>query len=223
MSQEFNIDWTRQQRCGFPEVIYGESKSAEQIIAIVSEMTARGVDAFATRVSAEKAVELLKRFPDGSYNPVGRTFRLTPKGAQKELSGKVAIVTAGTSDLPVAEEAKETVVWVGCEADLINDVGVAGPARLMEKLPRIQSADAVIVIAGMEGALPSVVGGYVSVPVIAVPTSVGYGANFGGLSALLGMLNSCASNVAVVNIDAGFKAGCVAGLIAKRVKPAEEF
>ena len=223
MSQEFNIDWTRQQRCGFPEVIYGESKSADQIIAIVTEMSARGVDVFATRVSAEKAAALAERFPDGAYNPVGRTFRLVPDGVQKELSGKVAIVTAGTSDLPVAEEAKETVLWFGCEADLINDVGVAGPARLMEKLPRIQSADAVIVIAGMEGALPSVVGGYVSAPVIAVPTSVGYGANFGGLSALLGMLNSCASNVAVVNIDAGFKAGCVAGLIARRSKPAEDF
>ena len=149
MSQEFNIDWTRQHRCGFPEVIYGESKSADQIIAIVSEMSARGVDVFATRISAEKAAALAERFPDGAYNPVGRTFRLVPDGVQKDLSGKVAIVTAGTSDLPVAEEAKETVLWFGCEADLINDVGVAGPARLMEKLPRIQSADAVIVIAGM--------------------------------------------------------------------------
>ena len=131
--------------------------------------------------------------------------------------GRVVVVTAGTSDLPVAEEAVETLKWTGVDVELIQDVGVAGPQRLQAKLPRLQDADAIVVVAGMEGALPSVVGGYVSAPIVAVPTSVGYGAAFGGLAALLGMMNSCASNVTVVNIDAGFKAGYVAGLISKRI------
>ena len=129
----------------------------------------------------------------------------------------MTIVTAGTSDLPVAEEARETALWTGAEVKLIQDVGVAGPHRLTANLPALQEADAVVVVAGMEGALPSVVGGYVACPVIAVPTSIGYGASFGGIAALLGMLNSCAANVTVVNIDAGFKGGYVAGLIAKNV------
>jgi NCAIR mutase (PurE)-related protein len=129
----------------------------------------------------------------------------------------VAIVTAGTSDLPVAEEARETALWTGAAVDMIQDVGVAGPHRLTAKVPLLEQADAIVVVAGMEGALPSVVGGYVACPVIAVPTSVGYGASFGGVAALLGMLNSCASNVTVVNIDAGFKGGYVAGLIARNV------
>jgi hypothetical protein len=125
------------------------------------------------------------------------------------------VVTAGTSDLPIAEEARETALWTGAEVRTIQDVGVAGPHRLTANLGLLQGADAVVVVAGMEGALPSVVGGYVACPVIAVPTSVGYGASFGGLAALLGMLNSCAANVSVVNIDAGFKAGYIAGLIAR--------
>ncbi len=127
----------------------------------------------------------------------------------------MTIVTAGTSDLPVAEEARETALWTGAAVTMIQDVGVAGPHRLTANLPLLADSDAVVVVAGMEGALPSVVGGHVACPVIAVPTSVGYGASFGGIAALLGMLNSCASNVAVVNIDAGFKGGYVAGLIAK--------
>jgi pyridinium-3,5-biscarboxylic acid mononucleotide synthase len=134
--------------------------------------------------------------------------------------GRVAIVTAGTSDLPVAEEARETALWTGAKVTMIHDVGVAGPHRLRENLPLLEDADAVVVVAGMEGALPSVVGGYVACPVIAVPTSVGYGASFGGVAALLGMLNSCAANVSVVNIDAGFKGGYVAGLIAKNAAKA---
>ena len=125
------------------------------------------------------------------------------------------MISAGTSDAPVAEEARETALWTGAEVVFLQDVGVAGPHRLQAKLPLLEGVDAVVVVAGMEGALPSVVGGFVACPAIAVPTSVGYGANFGGLAALLGMLNSCASNVTVVNIDAGFKAGYVAGLIAK--------
>jgi pyridinium-3,5-biscarboxylic acid mononucleotide synthase len=134
--------------------------------------------------------------------------------------GQVTIVTAGTTDLPVAEEARETALWTGAQVTMIQDVGVAGPHRLTANLPLLRDADAIVVVAGMEGALPSVVGGHVACPVIAVPTSVGYGAAFGGVAALLGMLNSCASNVTVVNIDAGFKGGYVAGLIAKNVAKA---
>ena len=135
---------------------------------------------------------------------------------------KVAIVTAGTTDLPVAEEARETLDWMGVDAVMIQDVGVAGPHRLPERLPQLADADVVVVVAGMEGRLPSVVGGHVPCPVIAVPTSVGYGASCGGLAALLSMLNSCAANVTVVNIDAGFKAGYVAGLIANRATARSE-
>jgi NCAIR mutase (PurE)-related protein len=134
----------------------------------------------------------------------------------KTRCGMVAVITAGTSDRPVAEEAIETLGWMGCETDLIVDVGVAGPHRLQEQRERFAHADAIVVVAGMEGALPSVVGGCVSCPVIAVPTSVGYGASFNGIAALLGMLNSCAANVTVVNIDAGFKGGYIAGLIARQ-------
>ena len=177
-------------------------------------------------MSAEQAAELLPKFPAGRYNAVGRTFRIDGKtgtetrrasSRRERRRGKVVIVTAGTSDLPVAEEARETALWTGADVTLIQDVGVAGPHRLTANLPLLEDADAVVVMAGMEGALPSVVGGYVACPVIAVPTSVGYGASFGGIAALLGMLNSCASNVTVVNIDAGFKGGYVAGLIAKNV------
>jgi NCAIR mutase (PurE)-related protein len=135
-------------------------------------------------------------------------------------AGRVVIVTAGTTDLPVAEEAFETALWTGAVVTLIQDIGVAGPHRLTANLPRLHEADAIVVVAGMEGALPSVVGGHVACPIIAVPTSVGYGASFGGVAALLGMLNSCASNVTVVNIDSGFKGGYVAGLIAKNVAKA---
>ncbi len=153
------------------------------------------------------------------YNPIGRTIRIEPAKRDADAhaaGGHVVIVTAGTSDLPVAEEAKETALWMGASVTMIFDVGVAGPHRLIEHLPRLEVADAVVVIAGMEGALPSVVGGHVACPVIAVPTSVGYGASLGGIAALLGMLNSCAANVTVVNIDAGFKGAYVAGLIAAR-------
>jgi len=177
----------------------------------------------ATRMSAEQAVELQRRFPQGAYNPVGRTFRIplatakSADGPAGDTAGRVTIVTAGTSDLPVAEEARETALWTGARVNTILDVGVAGPHRLTANLPQLRGADAVVVVAGMEGALPSVVGGHVACPVLAVPTSVGYGASFGGVAALLGMLNSCASNVTVVNIDAGFKGGYIAGLIAKNV------
>ena len=218
------LDLDRPNRCGFPEVVYGEGKSAETIIKIFRSLLAHGQDAFATRVDADKAAILLEAFGNDSeleirHSEHGRTFRVYRKGFVKERTGKVVVVTAGTTDAPVAEEAFETLLWTGAEAVLIQDVGVAGPHRLQAKLPSFQDADAVVVVAGMEGALPSVVGGYVACPVIAVPTSVGYGASFHGLAALLGMLNSCASNVTVVNIDAGFKAGYVAGLIARKRHP----
>jgi len=220
---EVQLDIGRQDRCGFPEVIYGEGKTQETILKILHAFAEKRVDAFATRIDAEKGTFLQQQLAASGqsfrYNEVARTFRLfSMDSVETKPFGKVAVVSAGTSDAPVAEEARETALWTGSEVVFIQDIGVAGPQRLQAKLPLFQDADVVVVVAGMEGALPSVVGGYVSCPVIAVPTSVGYGASFGGLTALLGMLNSCASNVTVVNIDAGFKAGYVAGLIAKRIE-----
>jgi len=213
---EAQVDLDRARRCGFPEVIYAEGKTVEVIEKIIGALLDHGADVLATRVVPEKAAALEPKFPQGRYNPVARTFRI-PRGRPEPAHppGKVAIVTAGTTDMPVAEEARETAEWTGAEVVMVQDVGVAGPHRLRANLPLLDGADAVVVVAGMEGALPSVVGGYVSCPVIGVPTSVGYGASLGGVSALLSMLNSCASNVVVVNIDAGFKGGYVAGLIAR--------
>lgn len=214
---EAQVDLDRARRCGFPEVVYGEGKTVEALEKIFAALIEGGADAFATRVSAEKAEALLRRFPQARYNPTARTLRV-PRASAAEESGArgiVAVVTAGTSDLPVAEEARETALWTGAEVRFVQDVGVAGPHRLRANLHLLQDADAVVVVAGMEGALPSVIGGFTACPVIGVPTSVGYGANFGGVSALLSMLNSCAANVVVVNIDAGFKGGYVAGLIAQ--------
>jgi hypothetical protein len=216
---EAQIDLDRRRRCGFPEVVFAEGKTVAAMEKIFQAQLDHGGDVLATRMAAAEAAELAAKFPQARYNPVGRTFRIAPHGAADERGetplGRVVIVTAGTSDLPVAEEARETVLWTGAAVEMVQDVGVAGPHRLAAKLPLLEAADAIVVVAGMEGALPSVVGGYVSCPVIAVPTSIGYGASFGGIAALLGMLNSCAANVSVVNIDAGFKGGYVAGLIAK--------
>ncbi len=209
------VDLDRAARCGFPEVIFGEGKSAETIFSIASQLLRSNQRVLATRVDQAKAEILCEQLHDARYNEVARTLRVDVGKAQ-ELVGHVAVITAGTSDLPVAEEARETLDWMGVRATMVHDVGVAGPHRLPERLAEFAEADAIVVVAGMEGALPSVVGGYVPCPVFAVPTSVGYGANFGGLTALLAMLNSCASNVAVVNIDAGFKAGTLAGLVATR-------
>ena len=216
---EVTLDLDRARRCGFPEVVYGEGKSVEMLNKIFRRLLDEGVAVLATRISAEKAETLAATYPDGRYNSAARTFRISaPAGAaavaEAAPAGRVAVVTAGSSDLPVAEEARETLDWMGIEVTMIHDVGVAGPHRLPAHLDKLRNVDAVVVVAGMEGALPSVVGGWVDCPVVAVPTSVGYGASFGGLAALLGMLNSCASNVTVVNIDAGFKAAYVAGLIA---------
>jgi pyridinium-3,5-biscarboxylic acid mononucleotide synthase len=231
------LDLDRICRCGFPEVIFSEGKTLATMEKIIEAMLQHGHEVLATRLSPDQAAELLLKYPTARYNAIGRTFRIEGRSGKGEgenekrderglgtsvpsevgAKGKVVILTAGTSDLPVAEEARETALWTGADVTLIADVGVAGPHRLTENLPLLREADAVVVVAGMEGALPSVVGGHVACPVIAVPTSVGYGASFGGVAALLGMLNSCSSNVVVVNIDAGFKGGYVAGLIAKNV------
>lgn len=210
------LDLDRSRRCGFPEVVYGEGKTVESLDRIFLRLMQEGLPVLATRVSAEKATALQASFPQARYHPQGRTLRIDPENAETKRVGFVPVVTAGTSDLPVAEEARETLDWMGVQSHIIHDVGVAGPQRLLAHVPTLCEADAVLVVAGMEGALPSVVGGHVPCPVIGVPTSVGYGASLGGFAALLSMLNSCAANVTVVNIDAGFKAGYIAGLIARR-------
>ncbi len=210
------VDLARADRCGFPEVVYGPGKRPHSIVEIFAAQQTHGQACLATRVDLAQVDAVRARFPEAIVNDIAHTVRLMSPYETVVPSGFVAVVTAGTTDLPVAEEAVETLRWMNANVELIVDVGVAGPQRLLEAKSRFVNADAVIVVAGMEGALPSVVGGHVACPVIAVPTSVGYGAAFGGIAALLGMLNSCASNVTVVNIDAGFKAGYVAGLIAKR-------
>ena len=213
---EVSMDLEREQRCGFPEVVYGENKEAVTIIDILQTQRAHHQGSLVTRVSPDKAKEILQALPGVIHNPDACTIRWNLEATEKG-TGKVTVVTAGTSDLPVAEEARETLLWMGLQPVMIHDIGVAGPQRLLDHRQQLRAADVLIVIAGMEGALPSVIGGHVDCPVIAVPTSVGYGTALGGITALLGMLNSCASNVVVVNIDAGFRAGYVAGMIAKRI------
>jgi len=219
------VDLDRLRRCGYPEVVFSQGKTSTAIADVFRMQLANGQSCLATRVSAEQASELMAIFPAAQHNATARTIRITPDSAapramRTEATGLVVVITAGTGDLPVAEEAVETARWMGCQVDLIVDVGVAGPQRLVAQKARFERADAIVVVAGMEGALPSVVGGHVACPVIAVPTSGGYGASFGGLAALLGMLNSCAANVTVVNIDAGFKGGFLAGLIAQKIAAA---
>ncbi|WP_246117792.1 nickel pincer cofactor biosynthesis protein LarB [Adhaeretor mobilis] len=209
-----SIDLDRTRRCGFPEVIYGEGKTAETIAQIASELRSRGERVLATRIDLAKANEISQLLPEMMYDSTARTLRIGDDLPDAQAKGNVVVISAGTSDLPVAEEAHQTLLWMGARVSMVHDVGVAGPHRLPERLAEFENADALVVVAGMEGALPSVVGGYVACPIFAVPTSVGYGANLGGIAALLSMLNSCASNVAVVNIDAGFKGGYLAGLVA---------
>ena len=220
VTADVQVDMDRAERCGYPEVVFGSGKSAEAIIEVFRTQSTAGQNSLATRVSAEQAGLICQAFPGARANPVARTVALVHRadaGNNDPMTcGRVIVVTAGTSDRPVAEESLETALWMGCEAELIMDVGVAGPHRLIAQRDRLRAADAVVVVAGMEGALPSVVAGWVAVPVFAVPTSVGYGANLGGFSALLSMLNSCAANVAVVNIDAGFKGGYLAAMVAQR-------
>ena len=209
------VDLHRSLRCGAAEVIFGQGKTTDQIVAILRTILKHERGGLVTRLTPDVGAALAAEFPQGEYHPLGRTFRVAAPDPGPKL-GKVVVVTAGTSDLPVAEEARVTAEAWNCDVSLIADVGVAGIHRLFRRLPEFEGADAMVVVAGMEGALPSVVGGLVDCPVIAVPSSVGYGASFGGLAALLGMLNSCSSNISVVNIDAGFSGGHVAGLIARR-------
>ncbi len=212
-SGDGRVDLHRALRQGLPEVIYGPGKTAPQIIEIVRTLQAAGQTALATRVEAEAAGEVLAALPHGSYVADARILWFGPDEVPPTGLGTIAVVCAGTSDLPVAKEAAEVARRFGNKVELVVDVGVAGLHRLLATTEVLRSARVLIVVAGMEGALPSVVGGLVDKPVIAVPTSVGYGASFGGIAALLGMLNSCASNVAVVNIDNGFGAATVATMI----------
>ncbi|KAA6328807.1 N5-carboxyaminoimidazole ribonucleotide mutase [termite gut metagenome] len=210
------IDHHRQLRGGCPEVIYCAGKSVAQIEGIVKNLLEVGdTNVLATRATEEIAQAMLQIYPNAEWNPSARTIVIKRKPIEKNGNGKILIVTAGTSDIPVADEAIVTAEFLGNEVVMLCDVGVAGLHRLLAKLDVLLSANVIIVIAGMEGALASVVGGLTDKPVIAVPTSVGYGANFGGLSALLSMLNSCANGVAVVNIDNGFGAAYVANSINK--------
>ena len=206
------VDHHRALRHGMPEVIFGQGKQPDHLLAIAATLLERTPNLLATRCDRAVADLVLASFPYAEYHPVSRVIRVW-RDRTMHGKGKIAVVCAGTSDIPVAEEAQLTAETMGNEVDVIHDIGVAGIHRLMANRERLSEARVAVVCAGMEGALPSVVGGIVGCPVIAVPTSVGYGASFHGLAALLGMLNSCASNVTVVNIDNGFGAGYVASLI----------
>ncbi|MDD2900301.1 MAG: nickel pincer cofactor biosynthesis protein LarB [Desulfuromonadaceae bacterium] len=207
------VDHHRQLRQGMPEMIFGEGKSAEQIIAISTALAERGSNVLVTRLNTEKAGQVVQKFPAAFYHAEARCLTLERQPPELRGKGKILVICAGTSDIPVAAEALVTARFLGNQVEQVHDVGVAGIHRLLARREQLAEASVIIVVAGMEGALPSVVGGLVDKPVIAVPTSVGYGASFGGIAALLGMLNSCASGVTVVNIDNGFGAACAASLI----------
>ena len=207
------IDHHRALRQGFPEVIFGANKSVEQIERIIKAMLNKGSNILATRLDGDKAGQLLKIFPNAHWHSDAGCLTIEQKPVEISGKGTILVISAGTSDIPVAAEAVVTARIMGNRVEQLFDVGVSGLHRLLAKKELIYSASVLIVVAGMEGALPSVVGGLVSRPVIAVPTSVGYGAAFGGIAALLGMLNSCASGVTVVNIDNGFGAGYAASLM----------
>lgn len=206
------VDYHRKLRQGFAEVIYCAGKTKEQIVAIAEKLSEQGGgNVLATRATPEVYEAVLTKIPDAQYHPLARTIMI--RRGKQEDRGNILVLSAGTSDLPVAEEAAITAEMMGNHVERVYDTGVAGIHRLLSQTEKLRYARVIVVVAGMEGALASVVGGLVDKPVIAVPTSVGYGANFGGLSALLAMLNSCASGVSVVNIDNGFGAGYQAGLI----------
>ena len=202
------LDIHRKMRSGFPEVIFCSGKPDEFLVNIYERMAESEGQAFGTRASARQYELVRKVIPDISYDPVSRILKLERK--PKEQKGLVAVVTGGTADIPVAEEAAQTAEYFGTKVERIYDVGVSGIHRLLAQTDKLQEANCIVAVAGMEGALASVVGGLVRNPVIAVPTSVGYGANFGGLSALMTMINSCANGIAVVNIDNGYGAGYMA-------------
>ena len=207
------VDHHRELRQGMPEVIFGEGKSVEQIVRIMTAMAGKGSNILVTRLAADKAHDVLAAFPAASYQGEARCLTFEQKPAEQSGKGEILVVSAGTSDIPIAAEALVTARFLGNQTSHVYDVGVAGIHRLLARRELLAAAAVIIVVAGMEGALPSVVGGLVDKPVIAVPTSVGYGASFGGIAALLGMLNSCAAGVTVVNIDNGFGAACAASLI----------
>lgn len=212
------IDFNRHLRTGFPEVIYGEGKTAEQIISIFNGLMKKNSRVLATRVSEEKANKVLHHIPEAVYHHDARAIVWLDKNEPSSLyDGYVAVLCGGTSDIPVAEEAAITAELMGCKVQRIYDVGVAGIHRLFDHIDTIRGAASIIAVAGMEGALPSVVAGLVSKPVFAVPTSIGYGANFHGVSALLSMINACAPGISVVNIDNGFGAGYNAALVLSMV------
>jgi len=210
------VDTHRHLRTGFPEVVLGQGKTPEQIAAILVQLASAGSTALATRVNAEAADVVLVAVPTARYLPVPRAIVLGPTPAPDRGRGVIAIVSAGTADIPVAEEAALTAELAGNRVDRLFDVGVAGIHRLLASREVVERAEIVIVVAGMEGALPSVVAGLFARPVIAVPTSVGYGASLGGIAALLSMLNSCAAGIAVVNIDNGFGAGQMAAMLNRK-------
>lgn len=211
------VDHARRERQGFPEVIFGQGKTKQQIVGIFEKLAARAPNVLITRTNAETYGEIRNVAADAEWHETANLIRLR-RDKEESGIGEIAVVTAGTSDIPVAEEAALTAETMGNTVTRIWDAGVAGIHRILSEKETLQTARVVVVAAGMEGALPSVVGGLVKVPVIAVPTSIGYGASFGGITALLGMLNSCASNVTVVNIDNGFGAGFVASLINRKYR-----
>ncbi|MHC4712960.1 MAG: nickel pincer cofactor biosynthesis protein LarB [Planctomycetota bacterium] len=215
------IDHHRAIRCGFPEVIFCQGKSVQQVRAIAERIVARGSNLLATRASRDVMAALAELFPDAQVNDIAGTIAVV-RTPPESPPGTIAVVCAGTSDLPVAEEARVTAEVMGNETVTIYDAGVAGIHRLLAHTAPLQRANVIVVVAGMEGALASVVGGLVDKPVIAVPTSVGYGASFNGLAPLLTMLNSCAAGVSVVNIDNGFGAGYIASLINRVNLPSKE-
>jgi len=208
------VDHHRALRNGFPEVIFGQGKTREQVVAIACRLAASGATVLVTRTDEKTYEAVAEKLPKAEFNALARTI-LVPAGEIPSTGGRVAVLSAGTADLPVAEEAAVTAEVMGNQVDRIYDVGVAGIHRLLGQMERVERADVIIVVAGMEGALASVVAGMVDQPVIAVPTSVGYGASFNGLAALLAMLNSCASGVGVVNIDNGFGAAALATAITR--------
>jgi NCAIR mutase (PurE)-related protein len=207
------IDHHRSLRKGFPEVIWGEGKTSGQILSIMKELKRKGQNILITRLEERKAKAVQKVFPKSRYYPRSKLLTYLTHPVKPEGKGTILVVTAGTTDIPVAEEAFVTAQFMGNRVETLYDVGVAGIHRLLSERERLEAARVLVVVAGMEGALPSVVGGLVDRPVIAVPTSIGYGTSFGGITALLAMLNSCASGVAVVNIDNGFGAGYMASLM----------
>ena len=211
-----HIDHHRSLRKGFPEVIFGQGKTAQQIIGIMEKMIPQESVILVTRVDAQKAAKVIPCFTDATYYPEARMILLGKKKLSPDAKGNILVVSAGTSDIPVAKEAHLTAEAMGNRVESIYDVGVAGIHRLLAHSDKIENAAVLIVVAGMEGALPSVVAGMVCRPVIAVPTSIGYGTSLGGLTALFAMLNSCSSNVAVVNIDNGFGAGYMAAIINRK-------